>query len=156
MTNNDPHAEKKIAIRAEKIATAALRQKIGTLGFKQHVSKDAGKTIADGKVTARYKLGPSKVGDVRYYLNSLVLEMPRHAYVQHYGDNGVREGHTRTRHQPKTTTYSVRTHSWNLPEKDFIGQAIRQSGVIDYVLVSITAIRGEGILLGLNYLFDKD
>ena len=153
---NDPSAERQVAKKAEEILTAALRQKISSLGFKNHVSKDGLKKISEAKGKSNYKPGPTKDGGLRWYMNSLSMEMAQYGYIQHYGAVGVRSGGERTRHKPKTTSYNVRTHSWNLPEKDFIGAAIRQSGVIEFVLENITAIRGEEIMISLKSFFENE
>lgn len=151
-----PNAEKQVAQKAEEILTNALRQKIGTLGFKAHTSDQGGNKMSNAKGKSNYKLGPTKDGNVRYYMNSLAMEMAVYGFIQHFGAVGVRSGGKRTRHSPKTTSYNVRTHSWNLPEKDFIGQAIRQSGVIEFVMENITAIRGEEMMASLKNFFENE
>lgn len=153
---NDAQREKEIALNAEKLLTMALRQTISTLGFKNHVSQEGGKRISDAKGVAKYKLGSAKFNSVRYYFNSLNMEMPKYGYIQHHGAIGIRSGTFRERNKPKNTSYSVRTHSWNLPEKDFIGKAINQSGVIGYVLESVTAARGEEIFVRMKNFFENE
>lgn len=150
----DPHAEKKIALQAERILQNALRAKIGSLGFKQHVSGDGKKRMSDAVGRADYKLGKAKDDGLRYYMNKLSMVMEKHGYIQNYGDSGVRQGSTRTRTRPKNTTYSFKTHVWKLPPQDFIEQAIRQSGVIEYVLDNVSAVRGEDIIHNLLNFFD--
>lgn len=149
------HAEKEIALRAEKMLSAALRSKIGTLGFKQHISSSSRKSVSEAFGLSDYKIGKGKDGDLRYYMNRLSMVMEKHGYIQNYGDNGVRSGGTRTRTKPQNTTYSFKTHVWKLPPNDFIEPAIRQSGVIEYVLNSLTEVRGEAIVADLLNFFDN-
>lgn len=147
--------EKVVAEQAERILTAALRNKIGTLGFVHHVSGQSGKRISDAHAVAGVKEGEAREGGTRHYMNRLSLKMPVHGFVQNFGDRGIRAGHTRVRHKPKSTAYQVRTHQWNLPEKDFIAEAVRGSGVAEFVLENIARIRGEELMLYLKYYFES-
>lgn len=146
--------EEDVAHRAEDMLTAAMRQKVGTLGFAQHKSADAHLSIGMAAGIARTKVGRAELeGGLRTYMNRLVLAMPRHGFIQDAGDHGVRSGSTRERHQPKFNRYTFRTHQWDLPARDFIDEAVQQSGVVDFVVQNIGRIRGEGVVIYLKNFF---
>lgn len=151
----DPHAEKRIAQIAEQKLTAAMSQRIGSLGFKQHAQGDQG-IISKTKGRGDYKLGAAPGGKVKYYMNGLALVMPRHGFIQHYGATGTREDiKGRTRYKPKTTTYHFANHRFNLPAKSFIDDAIAQSGVVDFVMLNISKIRTQDVFVKLKNFIEK-
>ncbi len=57
--------------------------------------------------------------------------------------NTLREGTKRTRHKPKTTTYSFASHRMNMDARPFISSAVEDSGIIPYVTQEIARIRGR-------------
>ncbi|MCO4303708.1 hypothetical protein [Riemerella anatipestifer] len=147
--------ERDVAKIAAQLLTLSMRSKISSLGFKEHYNNNNA-SVSSAYGFSDYKPGKSKDGSMRWYMNKLSLKMPRHGFIQHYGDDGVREGTKRTRHKPKTTTYNFATHYWKLQEKDFIDDAIKRSGVIDFVLENVSRLRGEEILLSFqNFLQDR-
>ena len=134
--------------------TTALQSKISSLGFKDHVSRNAKQKLSLAKAHGRINLAniSRENTNLKYYMNAVSIEMGRHGFIQHYGFNGIRENKEgRTRHNPKTTTYSFKNHVYNLPQKDFIGKAIQQSGVIQFVTENIAQIRSEELLIGLQF-----
>lgn len=146
--------EKDIAQKAEQMVTTAMRQKVGSLGFAHHKSDSGMQSIGLSGAIARTKIGRANLeGGLRTYMNALVLSMPIHGFVQHYGDKGTRTGGTRERTSPRFNRYTFRTHEWDLPAKDFIDKAIDQSGVVPFVLENITRIRGEGVVFYLKNFF---
>lgn len=158
MEKIDPHAEKKVAKQAENMLRAAMRSKISSLGFKNHVSGPKVK-LADADAVAKINLGNISADNtnLKYYMNSLSLQMGKHGFIQHYGSSGIREDlKGRTRHKPKTTRYNFANHYFTLPAQDFIGKAVQQSGVVDYVLSNITEIRNQQIMLQLKNFFEKE
>lgn len=146
--------EKAVAEQAERMLTAVLLNRIGSLGFVNHVSRDGGNRISDAHAVSGVKSGEAREGGTRNYMNRLSLKMPVHGFIQNFGDHGTRSGHVRVRHKPKSTAYQVRTHEWDLPEKDFIESAVRGSGVAEFVLENIARIRGEEIILYLKRYFE--
>ena len=147
--------EKQVAIKAAQMLEIALRGKIGTLGFRPHVSSNANQSITDAEAVAGYKLGKAKEDKLRYYMNRLSIKMGTHGFIHHYGDQGTRKGGERTRKKPRNTTYSFRTHEWNLPSRDYIDDAIKQSGVIPFVMENVTKLRGEEIMVYLKNFLEK-
>lgn len=146
--------EKQVAIKAEQILQSALRSRISSLGFRNYSSGD-NKSISDASAVSSYKLGKATEDQLRYYMNKLSIKMERHGFIHHYGDKGTRSATTRTRHKPRTTSYQVRAHSWDLPARDYIDDAIRQSGVVDFVLVNITELRAQQIIVSLKNFLEK-
>lgn len=142
--------EKAIAQKSERMLSQALQSQ--TQGFKRHASnapsvKDA---YARAKVK-RYQNPQTK--ENHYYMRSLSVVLPKHGFVQHFGVDTVRSSAERTRHKPKTTTYTYRTHYFNLKAKQhlgFIDKAVTQSQVIGYLSSAITQARGEEIALNIK------
>jgi len=158
MEKIDPHAEKHIAKKAEEMLRVAMRNKISSLGFKEHVSGPKIK-LSDADAVAKTNLG--KIGgenqNLKYYMNGLSLVMGQHGFVQHYGVNSTRENlKGRTRQTPKTTTYNFKNHVFNLPAKDYIDKAIQQSGVIPFVMENVTKVRSEEIFVHLKNFMEKE
>lgn len=156
----DPWEEKKIAREAETMLRNALRSKISSLGFKEHVSV-RGVKLSDVDAVARTNLGP--VGDsdelssrLKLYLNAISMKMGRHGFIHHYGYGGIRENRKgRTRTIPRTTHYNFKNHVMNITAKDYIDDAINQSQVIPFVLHNLTEIRGKEIFVRLKYFMEK-
>ena len=154
----DPQEEKRIAQQAEKILRDALRSKISSLNFKNHVSGPKLK-LSDADASAKINLGKISAdnSNLKYYMNSLSMQMGKHGFIQHYGASTVREDiKGRTRQKPKTTHYNFKNHVYNLPAKNFIDQAIQQSGVIPYVLQRITETRSKEIFIQLKNFMEKE
>lgn len=147
--------EKQVAEKAAQMLSVAMRSRIGSLGFRQHVSSGAKKSISEALGDYKGKDFTTEDGRAIYYLNKITLQMERHGFIHHYGDQGTRKGGERNRKKPRSTTYTFRTHEWNLPSRDYIDDAIKQSGVIDFVLENVTKIRGQEIFLNLKYFLEK-
>lgn len=136
---------------------SALRGKISSLGFKEHVSGPKIK-LSDAEAKAKTNLG--KIGDgnenLKYYMNGLSIVMGKHGFVQHYGSSGTREDiKGRTRKIPKETHYNFKNHVFNLPAKDYIDKAIQQSGVVPFVLENVTKVRSQEIFVQLKNFIEK-
>jgi len=147
--------EKEIAKMAERMLGTAMRRKVTSLGFKEHISGN--KSLAShtiGKASTKVGTGPGNASKI--YMNKLALVMPRHGFIQHYGSKSIRTGGQRTRHRPETRTYNFASHYYNLPEKDYIGKAVRESGVIDFVMSEITRIRCREVWVGLQTFLDGE
>lgn len=158
MENFDPHAEKKIAKQAENMLRAAMRSKISSLGFKAHFNQPKVR-LSDADAVAKTKIGQisNDNTNLKTYMNSLSLKMGKHGFIQHYGVNTTREDiKGRTRETPRTTHYNFKNHVFNLPAQDFIGKAVEQSGVVPFVLRSITEIRSQEIMVTLKNFIEKD
>lgn len=158
MEKIDPHAEKYIAQKAEKMLTSAMRSKISSVGFKQHISGPKLK-LSDAEGVAKTNLG--KIGgqntNLKFYMNGLSLVMGNHGFIQHYGVNGTREDiKGRTRTKPQTTHYNFKNHIYRLPAKDFIDKAIEQSGVIPFVMENVAKVRSEEIFVHLKNFMEKE
>ena len=155
MENIDPHAEKQIAKQAVQMLQTAMRSKISSLGFQEHLTQGKGK-LAEATAIAKTKLGNAGPSQKKIYFNSLSLKMGRHGFVQHYGANGTRENiKGRTRTKPRQTQYNFKNHLYKLPAKDYIDVAIKNSGVIDYVLENVTRIRAEEVFVNLKTFIEK-
>ena len=147
--------EKQVAEIAAQILTVAMRSKIGSLGFKHHISSGAKKSISEALGDYKGKDFTTEDGRAIYYLNKITLQMERHGFIHHYGDQGTRKGGERNRKKPRSTTYTFRTHEWNLPSRDYIDDAIKQSGVIPFVMENVTKLRGEEIMVYLKNFLEK-
>jgi len=140
--------EKEIGLEAERKLTDALQQKVSSLSFKDHYGNNKS-LVTDTIGSADIKTSQNTLGETVFYLNRLYLRMPHHGFIQHYGANTIRRAGNRTRKKPKSTTYGYAAHYYNLQDRDFIGKAIEQSGVLDFVMQEVTQIRTDGVTAGL-------
>lgn len=147
--------EWEVAKQAEKKLTQALRD--ATSGFKRHITQNpADKSIHDAKAKAKTKrYGSRATGDIRHYVRSIAIQMPRHGFIQHFGVETYRQGGTRTRQNPTQTTYSFKTHLMQMEPRPFIDAAIDRSNVVPYVMENLARLRGEEILVGIKTQFEK-
>lgn len=146
--------EKQVARISEHMLAIAMGRKISSLGFKEH-AQGSKQSISTATGRADTKVGKGPNGTLKMYMNRLSLVMPRHGFVQHYGVAGIREGGQRTRHKPRSTTYNFASHYFKLPEKNYIGKAVQESGLVDFVLENISRIRCKDVFVGLKNFIEK-
>ncbi len=146
--------ERKVGKKAEQMLETALLSKIGG-AFKNHYRGERSKKnmpLSESSAYAGVRKWQVSDGDTIHFLNKVVIRMSQHGFIQHYGiDNTLREGRERTRHKPKTTTYSFANHYMNMEAKPFISSAVEESGVVDYVIRSLAQIRGKQILVSTGH-----
>lgn len=146
--------ERAIAKRAVQMLQAALAP--GVSSFKDHIrtgsATDNDKTrppLKDYKVIARTKKGniPNSDGQLqKWYLNSLVLKIGKHGFIQNYGAETLRASNTVQRLQPQATEYERKYNQYDLDSTEFIDKAIKSSGVVEYLAKEIGEIRGYEVL----------
>lgn len=134
--------ELKVAKRAEKMLTVALRYKVRT--FKEHYHQEGQKSLKDAESKAKMKrYGKFKDGNQKIFMRSLAVRMPQHGFVQHYGVDTIRQGSTRQRTQPKNLSYFYNAHDFRMKATPFISTAVEQSGVVSFVAEQISKLRAE-------------
>ena len=135
--------EREIAKKAEEMLTSSLKSK--TQGFANHIKKKENESsIKDAFAVARVKkYGIKKNSTQKYFMKTLSIRMAKHGFVQHFGVNTLRAGGIRKREIPKSTTYNFKSHMMNQKPRPFINEAVRQSGVVDYVAEKIGESRAE-------------
>ncbi len=146
--------ERQIAITAEQKLTSALRS--STNSFADHINRKSGNaSIKEANAISRTKKsGYKKTNNDQYFLRSISIKMARHGFINHFGVNTLRAGGIRKREIPKSTTYNFKSHMMNQKPRPFINEAVRQSGVVDYVAEKIGESRAElltnEIIIGLR------
>lgn len=143
--------EKEVADQAIAMLGNALRSKVS--GFASHMSKNA--SMKDVEVTAKMWQSGNKNGQGKQYMKSLSIKMARHGFILHHGADNIRKGGERTRTEPKTTKYSFKSHYYRLKAKPFIDDAIRQSGVIDFVMKNIAEQRSEELVFNIKKMIEN-
>ncbi len=134
--------ELEVAKKAEQMLETSLRQKTST--FSDHIKRKEGDTsMKDATAKARVKQYKSSKSGKIYYMRSISIRMARHGFINHFGVNTLRAGGIRKRETPKSTTYSFKSHMMNQKPRPFINEAVRQSGVVDYVAEKIGESRAE-------------
>lgn len=154
-TNNK---ERKIAKKAQRKLQASFDSEFDN--FKNHYQgkRDAqNKPLADSKIKYRGRNWTSPQGDRIYYLNKIVIKMPKHGFVQHYGvDDRLRAAHKVNRERPRPITYNRKEHYYDLPAHEFIDTALENSGVVEMIAKEISEIRGYDVLTRmLNKMVDR-
>ncbi|MDO4763526.1 MAG: hypothetical protein Q4A00_04000 [Flavobacteriaceae bacterium] len=132
-----------IAKKAEKMLTSALQSK--TQSFADHYHRKEGdKSLKQAFSKARVKrYGKKKDGNQKIFMRTLTIRMAKHGFVQHYGVDTIREGGDRKRTKPKAKTYHFGAHYYKMKATPFIDEAIRQSGVIDFVMENVGQLRAN-------------
>lgn len=139
--------EKQVAIKARQMLESSLRGNMSQ--FSVHISKGK-QSIRDAKVNVSGKTYGEKGMPKIYYIRKIAIRMERHGFVQHFGVNTLRVRGERTRKIPRTFTYRYEVHKMRMIAKPFIDKAIEQSGVVPFVLNSITKIRNEQVFVQLK------
>lgn len=146
--------ERQIAKVAEEKLTSALRS--STNSFADHINRKSGEaSLKEANAISRTKKsGYKKTKNDQYFLRSISIKMAKHGFVNHFGVNTLRAGGIRKREIPKSTTYSFKSHMMNQKSTPFINEAVRKSGVLDYVAEKIAQSRAElltdEIIIGLR------
>ena len=132
---------------------SSLRSK--TSGFKDHVNrKDGDVSLKDATAKARTKkYGNRKTGKV--YMTSLSISMSRHGFIQHFGVDNTRSGSTRNRTKPRNITYSFKSHVMRMKAQPFINEAVKQSGVVGFVMENVSKLRSEELLIEVKKILEN-
>lgn len=141
--------ERAVGNSAASRLTASLKSNIRSVGFKAHANNAKDDLMGYTKAIAVVHDQVNTLGETMPYLNKIVFRMPNHGFIQHYGTTTIRQNGRRTRKKPETKTYNFAAHYYNIPAKNFIDRAIRNSGIIDFVLSEITELRATDILVSL-------
>ena len=147
--------ELSIAKKAEQMLTSALRNR--TQSFQEHYhKKDNDKSLKEVEAKASFKeYGQKKEGNQHVFMRSLAIIMPSHGFVQHYGVDTIRKGGDRKRNLPRSITYHYGGHYFKMKATPFISQAIKDSGVVEFVAENIGKVRaerfGEELFFNLSY-----
>ena len=118
--------------QAEQMLTSALRSK--TAGFKDHVNrKPADVSLKDARGKTRFKkFGLVKENNKQVFVRAISIVMGKHGFIRHYGVKTTRSAGSRTRKNPRNTTYHFKSHLMKQPAKPFIDSAIKSSGVVQF------------------------
>ncbi len=147
--------EKQVADAAVRKLESSLRSK--TSRFADHYRNyPQEKSMKDATAYATVKKYGKGRGTIKRYMTRLSIRMAKHGFIQHFGVNNLRESGSRTRKHPKETTYNFSAHYFNMKPTPFINSAIKQSGVIDFVMENITRLRSEEILLDLKQFIERN
>lgn len=143
-----------IAEKAEQMLTRALRQKTSTFAQHYEGKKEGKASLKDAEAKARVKkYGRKKDGNQQIFMRRLVIRMAGHGFVQYYGVDTIRAGGVRKSKMGKEYHYNA--HNMKMRASPFIGDAIRQSGVVDFVSQNIAEIRarnfGEELVFNLSH-----
>lgn len=140
--------EKELAAKAEQMLETSLRRE--TKRFARHVKGENKTSIREATAVAKTKkYGLVREGTDKHYIRKLSVKIAKHGIIQHYGVNTIRRGGKRTRKKPYETTYRFRHHRLNIKPTPFIDKAIKNSGVVPFLLKNITKIRSEEILVDI-------
>jgi hypothetical protein len=147
--------EKEIAIRAEQILGTALRSK--TSSFADHINRREGEpSMKDAIAKSTVKpYGKVRNGTKKFYFRSLSIKMAKHGFIQNAGINTTRSGGTRTRHNPRETTYGFKSHIMKMNAQPFIDEAIESSGVKEFVMSEVTRLRSEEIVVNIKNIVES-
>jgi hypothetical protein len=148
--------ELQVAKKAETMLESALRSK--TASFKDHISRKAGDvSLKQATAVAKVKkYGTKKSGNQQVYMRSLAIKMAKHGFIQHFGVDTVRSGGNRTRKNPRETTYNFKSHVMKMKAQPFIKEAVKNSGVVDFVMENLTRIQSEGLLVEVKRILENN
>lgn len=141
--------ERAIGNAAASRLTAALKGNIRSAGFKAHANNGKEDLMTYTNAIAVVHDSVNTLGETVPFLNKIVFRMPHHGFIQHYGSSTIRKPSSRKRKRPEITEYNYAAHYYNLPARNFLDTAIRNSGIIPFVLNEITELRATDILVGL-------
>ena len=80
-------------------------------------------------------------GNQQIFLRRLVIRMARHGFVQHYGVNSLRAGGFRK--SKLGNSYHYDAHDMEMRAQPFIGDAIKQSDVVEFVSQNVAELRAK-------------
>ena len=135
--------ELQIAKKAEQMLTSTLRNQVQK--FADHYNrKEEDKSLKDAVAKSGLKkYGKKKDGNQQIFMRKLVIRMARHGFVQHYGVDNLRAGGFRHRDKPQSIDYYYRPHQFNMKATPFISEAIKQSGVVEFVSQNVAEVRAK-------------
>ena len=134
--------ELQIAEKAGQMLTTALRNKASSFADHYKGKKETEYHLKQSFAKAYVKqYGKKKNGNKQIFLRRLVIRMARHGFVQHYGVNNLRAGGFRK--SKLGNLYHYDAHDMEMRAQPFIGDAIKQSGVIEFVSQNVAELRAK-------------
>lgn len=150
------NTEKEVADKAERMLENALRTKV--YGLTLHLNMDDRyPSMADATAESNFTRNARSATKSKWAVNQfsrLSITMEKHGFVQNFG---IEPGTARKSGERKSATgkeYSFKSHVYKkgMEEQDFIADAVKASGVVDFVTTEVAGLRGEQILLQMRFL----
>ncbi|MBB1542944.1 MAG: hypothetical protein HG446_000340 [Flavobacteriaceae bacterium] len=134
--------ELEIAQKAEQMLTGAIRNKTNSFADHYNGKKEDEPSLKQASAKSYVKkYGRKKDGNQQIFLRRLVIRMARHGFVQHYGVNSLRAGGFRK--SKLGNSYHYDAHDMEMRAQPFIGDAIKQSDVVEFVSQNVAELRAK-------------